>query len=62
MAALANPFCRGFQGWSMLDRQNHAAGGAKGSIMVGMYVSVCFTSKKPSEQEFFCSRQNELRQ
>jgi hypothetical protein len=37
----------------MLAGQNHAAGGANGSIMVGMYVSVCFASQKPSEQEFF---------
>ena len=35
MAALANPFRRGSQGWGMLDGQNHAAGGANGSIMVG---------------------------
>ena len=44
MAASANPFCRGSRGWGMLARQNHAAGGANGSIMVGMYVSVCFAS------------------
>jgi hypothetical protein len=37
----------------MLDRQNHAAGGANGSIMVGMFVCLCLTSKKPSEREFF---------
>jgi hypothetical protein len=37
----------------MLDRQNHAAGGANGSIMVGMFVYLCLTSKKPSEREFF---------
>jgi hypothetical protein len=39
----------------MLDRQNHAAGGANGSIMVGMFVCLCLTSKKPSEREFFKS-------
>ena len=44
MAALANPFRRGSQGWGMLAGQNHAAGGANGSIMMGMYVSVCFSS------------------
>jgi hypothetical protein len=37
----------------MLDRQNHAAGGANGSIMVGMFVCLCLTSKKPSERVFF---------
>ena len=37
----------------MLDRQNHAAGGANSSIMVGMFVCLCLTSKKPSEREFF---------
>ncbi len=36
----------------MLDRQNHAAGGANSSVMVGMFVCLCFTSKKPSEREF----------
>jgi hypothetical protein len=44
MAASANPFRGGSRGWSMLSRQNHAAGGANGSIMVGMYVFVCFAS------------------
>jgi hypothetical protein len=37
----------------MLDQQNHAAGGANGSIMVGMFVFLCLASKKSSEQEFF---------
>ncbi len=44
MAASANPFPRGSRGWSMVAQQNHATGGANGSIMVGMYVSVCFAS------------------
>ncbi len=44
MAASANPFRRGSRGWGMLAGQNHAAGGANGSIIVGMYVSVCFAS------------------
>ncbi len=44
MLALANPFHRGSQGWGMLRQQNHAARGANGSIMVGMYVSVYFAS------------------
>jgi hypothetical protein len=33
--------------------KNHAAGGANGSIMVGMCVCLCLASKKPSKQEFF---------
>jgi hypothetical protein len=37
----------------MLGRQNHAAGGGNGSIMVGMFVFLCLASKKPSEREFF---------
>ncbi len=37
----------------MLDQQNHAAGGANGSIMVGMFVCLCLASKKPSEWEFY---------
>jgi hypothetical protein len=37
----------------MLDRQNHAAGRANDSIMVGMFVCLCLASKKPSKREFF---------
>jgi hypothetical protein len=37
----------------MIDQQNHAAGGANGSIMVGMFVCLCLASKKHSEREFF---------
>jgi hypothetical protein len=37
----------------MLVHQNHDAGGENGSIMVGMFVSVCLASKKPSKREFF---------
>ena len=37
----------------MLDQQNHAAGGANSSIMVGMFVCLCLVGKKPSQQEFF---------
>ncbi len=33
--------------------KNHAAGGANGSIMVGMFVCLCFASQQPSEWEFF---------
>ena len=32
---------------------NHAAGEENGSIMVGMFVSLCLASKKSSEREFF---------
>jgi hypothetical protein len=51
MAATANPF-RSSRGWHMLDQQNHAAGGASSSIMVGMFMCLCLASKKPSHQEF----------
>jgi hypothetical protein len=37
----------------MLGQQNHAAGGAIGSIMVMVFVCLCLASKKPSEREFF---------
>ena len=37
----------------MLIHQNHAAGEENGSIMVGMFVSLCLASQKPSEREFF---------
>ncbi len=37
MTASFNPFRRGSRGWGMLNQQNHAAGGANGSIMVGMF-------------------------
>jgi hypothetical protein len=53
MAALANPFQRGSRGWGMLGQQNHAAGGADGSILVGMFVCLCFASQKPFKREFF---------
>jgi len=37
----------------MLVHQNHAAVEENGSIMVGMFVSLCLASKKSSEREFF---------
>jgi hypothetical protein len=37
----------------MLGQQNHAAGGANGSIMVVVFVCLCLASTKPSEREFF---------
>ena len=60
MATSANPFRRGSWGWGMLDQQNHAAGGANGSIMVGMFVCLCLPSKKPSEREFFVPTRTDL--
>ena len=51
--ALSNPFRVGSRGWGTLVHQNHAAGGENGSIMVGMFVSLCLASQKPSEQEVF---------
>jgi len=43
-------------GWGMLVHQNHAAGEENGSIMVGMFVSLCFASKT----DFFFSTVTEL--
>jgi len=52
--ASSNPFRVGYRGWCTLVHQNHAAGGESGSsIMVGMFVSLCLASQKPSEQELF---------
>jgi len=36
-----------------LVHQNHAAEEENGSIMVGMFVSLCLASKKSSERELF---------
>ncbi len=44
----------------MINQQNHAAGGANGSIVVGMFVCLCLASKKPSEQEFFVPARKDL--
>jgi len=51
--ASSNPFQRGSRGWCTLVHQNHADGGENGSIMVGIIVSLCLASKKPSEKKFF---------
>ena len=51
--ASSNPFRVGSRGWGTLVHQNHAAGEENGSIMVGMFVSLCLASKKSSEREFF---------
>jgi len=53
MTALSHSFRVGARGWCTLVHQNHAAGGDNGSIMVGMFVSLCLASQKPSEREFF---------
>ena len=37
----------------MILTEPNVAGGENGSIMVGMFVSLCLASQKPSEQEFF---------
>jgi len=37
----------------MLGQQNHADGGAIGSIMVVVFVCLCLASKKPSERVLF---------
>jgi hypothetical protein len=44
----------------MLVRQNHAAKGANGSMMVGMFVCLCFASKMPSMQEVFDTTRTDL--
>jgi hypothetical protein len=41
-AATSNPLQRGSWGWGMFLHQNHAAGGANGSIMVVVFVSCVF--------------------
>ena len=53
MTALSNPFRISSRGWGTLVHQHHAAGEENGSIMVGMFVSLCLASKKSSEREFF---------
>jgi hypothetical protein len=50
MTASSNPFRLGSRGWGRLVHQNHAAGEENGSIMVGMFVSLCLASRKPSER------------
>ena len=58
--ASSNPFRVGSRGWGMLVRQNHAAGEENGSIMVGMFLSLCLASKKSSEREFFVPARTHL--
>ena len=53
MTALSSPFHVGCRGWGTRVHQNHAAGEENGTIMVGMFVLLCLTSKKSSEREFF---------
>ena len=44
----------------MLGKQNHAAGGENGSIMVGMFVCLCLASEKPSKRVFFIPSRTDL--
>jgi hypothetical protein len=44
----------------MLVHQNNAAREENGSIMVGMFVSLCLASKKSSEREFFVPAKTHL--
>ena len=46
-ATLPKPFRSGDRGWGTLGQQNHATGGANGSIIVGMFVSCVLASQKP---------------
>ena len=60
MTASSNPFPVGSGGWGTLVHQNHAAGEENGSIMVGMFVSLCLASQKPSKREFFVPARKDL--
>jgi hypothetical protein len=44
----------------MFLHQDHGAGGGNGSIMVGVFVSLCLASKKLSEREFFVPARTDL--
>jgi hypothetical protein len=57
---LVHPFRVGSQGWCTLVHQNHAAGGENGSIMVGIFVSLCLVSQKPSEREYLVPARMDL--
>ncbi len=56
--ALSNPFRVGSRGWGTLVHKNHAAEKENGSIMVGMFVSLCFLASKT---DFFFSTVTGLR-
>ena len=60
MMVLSNPLWRGSQGSGILVHQNHATGGANGSIMVVMFVSLCLASQKPSDRELFIPARTDL--
>jgi hypothetical protein len=53
MTALSNRFRGGSRGWCTLVHQIHATGWENSSIMVGVFVSLCLASKKPSKREIF---------
>ena len=42
------------------QNHDHADGGGNGSIMVGMFVSLCLASQKSSDREFFISAVTDL--
>jgi hypothetical protein len=44
----------------MFLHQNHGAGGGNGSIMVGMFVCLCFASQNLFEREFFVPARTDL--
>ncbi len=44
----------------MLDQQNHAAEGANCSIMVRVFMCLCFASQKPSKWKFFVHARTDL--
>ena len=46
MAALPNPFRRGFRGWGVFIHGNHAARQENSSSWWGCLSDVCFASKK----------------
>jgi hypothetical protein len=58
--ALPNLLQRGSRGCGIFVHQNHASGGENSSIMVGMFVCLCFASKKPSKWEFFVPARTDL--
>ena len=60
LSVLARPLGRGYLDPIGRIHRNHTVGGANGSIMVGMFVCLCLTSKKPSEREFFVPARTDL--
>ncbi len=50
---LVQPLLKRLLGVVYTRPSNHATGGENGTIMVGIFVSLCLASKMPSEWEFF---------